>query len=74
MVGPRPIERAISTAGGIAWDALDANLMLRAKPGVFIAGEMIDWDAPTGGYLLQACFSTGAWAAAGAVDWLSRRV
>ena len=73
MVGPRPIERAISTAGGIAWDALDANLMLRAKPGVFVAGEMIDWDAPTGGYLLQACFSTGAWAAAGAVDWLSRR-
>jgi len=73
VVGPRPIERAISTAGGVTWGAVDANLMLRAKPGVFLAGEMIDWDAPTGGYLLQACFSTGAWAAAGVRDWLSRR-
>jgi uncharacterized flavoprotein (TIGR03862 family) len=72
VTGARPIEKAISTAGGVAWDALDDRLMLRARPGVFVAGEMIDWDAPTGGYLLQACFATGTWAARGALDWLSR--
>jgi uncharacterized flavoprotein (TIGR03862 family) len=64
-----PIERAISTAGGIAFDALDENFMIRARPGVFAAGEMLDWDAPTGGYLLQACFATGAAAARGALAW-----
>lgn len=57
--GFRPIAEAISSAGGVRWDELDDRLMLVKKPGVFIAGEMIDWDAPTGGYLLQACFSTG---------------
>ena len=56
-----PIERAISTAGGVAWSAVDESLQLRDRPGVYIAGEMLDWEAPTGGYLLQACFSTGAW-------------
>lgn len=66
----RPIDRAISTAGGIALDAVDERFMLRARPGVFVAGEMLDWEAPTGGYLLQACFSTGIAAAEGALAWL----
>lgn len=57
-----PIERAISTAGGVAWSAVDESLQLTARPGIYVAGEMLDWEAPTGGYLLQACFSTGAWA------------
>ena len=60
LVGTAPIARAISTAGGVAWGELDENFMLIKRPGVFVAGEMIDWEAPTGGYLLQACFSTGA--------------
>ena len=58
----RPIERAISSAGGVAWDSLDPALMLKSRPGTFVAGEMLDWEAPTGGYLLQACFATGRWA------------
>jgi uncharacterized flavoprotein (TIGR03862 family) len=66
----RPIERAISTAGGVALDAVDEHGMLRARPGTFVAGEMLDWEAPTGGYLLQAAFSTGAAAARGVLDWL----
>jgi len=57
--GPRPIEEAISSAGGIAWRELDDDLMVTKLPGIFVAGEMIDWEAPTGGYLLQGCFSTG---------------
>jgi predicted flavoprotein YhiN len=57
--GPRPIEEAISSAGGVHWSELDESLMLRKMPGVFVAGEMIDWEAPTGGYLLQGCFTTG---------------
>jgi uncharacterized flavoprotein (TIGR03862 family) len=65
-----PIERAISTAGGVAFDAIDASFMLRRKPGAFVAGEMLDWEAPTGGYLLQGCFSTGVAAARGALAWL----
>jgi hypothetical protein len=65
-----PIERAISSAGGIALAEVDDAFMLRALPGVFVAGEMLDWDAPTGGYLLQACLSTGAAAGAGAAAWL----
>ena len=60
--GPRPMDQAISTAGGIRLDALDKGLMLTAKPGVFAAGEMLDWEAPTGGYLLTACLATGKWA------------
>lgn len=59
LIRPRPIEEAISTGGGVSWDELDQNLMLRKYPGVFVAGEMIDWEAPTGGYLLQGCFATG---------------
>jgi uncharacterized flavoprotein (TIGR03862 family) len=57
--GPRPIAEAISSAGGVRWSELDQSLMLRKMPGVFVAGEMIDWEAPTGGYLLQGCFATG---------------
>jgi uncharacterized flavoprotein (TIGR03862 family) len=70
LIGIRGIDRAISTAGGVAFAGLDQHFMLRAKPGVFVAGEMLDWEAPTGGYLLQACFATGAAAARGALDWL----
>ena len=60
LLRPRPLAEAISSAGGIRWEELDGNLMLRKLPGVFVCGEMIDWDAPTGGYLLQAAFATGA--------------
>ncbi len=67
-----PIDRAISSAGGIAWTEVDESLMLRALPGTFVAGEMLDWEAPTGGYLLQASFSTGVVAAQGALAWLGR--
>lgn len=67
-----PIARAISTAGGIAWSEVDEALMLRRLPGTFVAGEMLDWEAPTGGYLLQASFSTGVVAARGALAWLQR--
>ncbi|KQR08672.1 TIGR03862 family flavoprotein [Cellulomonas sp. Leaf334] len=67
-----PIEKAISTAGGIAWSEVDDALMLRRMPGTFVAGEMLDWEAPTGGYLLQASFSTGVVAARGALAWLER--
>jgi hypothetical protein len=70
LVAAAPITRAISSAGGVRSDALDDTLMLRDRPGVFAAGEMLDWEAPTGGYLLQACFSTGVAAAKGALAWL----
>ena len=73
LAAMRPIARAISTAGGVAQGAVDADLMLTARPGVFVAGEMLDWEAPTGGYLLQACFATGVAAARGAVAWLARQ-
>ena len=59
LISPRPLDEAISSAGGVDFDALDENLMIRSLPGVFCAGEMLDWEAPTGGYLLTACFSTG---------------
>jgi hypothetical protein len=70
--GIEPIARAISTAGGIAFDELDTHFMLRKLPGVFAAGEMLDWEAPTGGYLLQASFATGAAAGRGVLQWLRR--
>ncbi len=69
--GIAPIARAISTAGGIALSELDADFMIRRLPGVFAAGEMLDWEAPTGGYLLQACFATGTAAGRGALRWLN---
>ena len=65
---PRPIEEAISSAGGVCWDEIDEHLMLRKFPRVFVAGEMIDWEAPTGGYLMQGCFATGGIAGAAAVS------
>jgi uncharacterized flavoprotein (TIGR03862 family) len=72
LTGIAPIARAISTAGGIAFDELDTDFMLRRVPGVFAAGEMLNWEAPTGGYLLQASFATGAAAGRGALKWLSK--
>jgi uncharacterized flavoprotein (TIGR03862 family) len=72
LAGPRPLDEAISTAGGVQRAALDEGLMLRARPGVFCAGEMLDWDAPTGGYLLTACLATGRHAGRAAAAWLSR--
>ncbi len=72
LVGTASLERAISTAGGISFDAIDETFMLRRQPGVFVAGEMLDWEAPTGGYLLQASFATGVAAARGALAWLAR--
>ncbi len=67
---PRPVAEAISSAGGVCFTDVDATLMLRRRPGVFVAGEMLDWEAPTGGYLLQACLSTGRWAGAAAAGRL----
>jgi uncharacterized flavoprotein (TIGR03862 family) len=69
---PRPIAEAISSAGGVEWSELDDYLMLRQIPGVFCAGEMIDWDAPTGGYLLQGCYATGKIAGEGAAKWIAQ--
>ena len=71
LAGPRPIDGAISTAGGVTRAALDGGLMLRDRPGVFCAGEMLDWDAPTGGYLLTACLATGRHAGRAAARWLA---
>lgn len=70
ITGLQPIDEAISTAGGIAQTALDQRLMLRDQVGVFCCGEMLDWDAPTGGYLLTACLASGRWAGQGILDWL----
>jgi predicted flavoprotein YhiN len=72
LTGVASIARAISSAGGVDFDELDAGFMLRRLPGVFAAGEMLDWEAPTGGYLLQACFATGAAAGKGALKWLDK--
>ena len=68
VAGLRPLAEAISSAGGIAFDEVGANLMLHRRPSTFVAGEMLDWEAPTGGYLLQGCFSTGAWAAQAIIE------
>ena len=68
--GPRPLAEAISCAGGVRFDSVDQNLMLTALPGVFVAGEMLDWEAPTGGYLLNACFASGLCAGLGVQAWL----
>lgn len=71
VTAQRGLERAISSAGGVTLDAIDSEFMLRKAPGVFVAGEMLDWEAPTGGYLLQACFATGVAAARGIEAWLA---
>ncbi len=72
MTGVRGLDRAISTAGGVALDELDDAFMLRRLPGVFAAGEMLNWEAPTGGYLLQASFATGAAAGRGVLAFLGK--
>ena len=72
LTGPRPMDEAISTAGGVRFDVLDDRLMLTARPGVFVAGEMLDWEAPTGGYLLTGCLATGRWAGQAAAGYLRR--
>jgi uncharacterized flavoprotein (TIGR03862 family) len=72
LVRPRPISEAISSAGGVSWDQLTDDLMLHAVPGVYCAGEMIDWEAPTGGYLMQGCFVTGTIAGEGAAKWIAK--
>ena len=74
LVRPRPLDEAISTAGGVPFEQLDGQLMLKALPGTFCAGEMLDWEAPTGGYLLTACFASGRRAAQGILNWLQRSV
>ena len=73
LTGMQGLERAISSAGGVRFEALDPRLMLSARPGVFVAGEMLDWEAPTGGYLLQASMASGVVAARGVLDWLAIR-
>jgi len=73
LVAPRPLDEAISSAGGVRAETLDERLMLKAMPGVFCAGEMLDWEAPTGGYLLTACFASGRVAGRGALAWLRAR-
>ena len=71
LIAPRPLDEAISSAGGVAFEALDERLMIRSLPGVFCAGEMLDWEAPTGGYLLTGCFASGRAAGLGVLDWLA---
>ena len=71
-LAPRPMDEAISTAGGIPWNRLDAGLMLLDHPGIFCAGEMVDWEAPTGGYLITACLATGRWAGLHAAQYAQR--
>ncbi len=70
LIATRPLDEAISSAGGVMFESLDENLMIQKLPGVFCAGEMLDWEAPTGGYLLTACFASGRKAGAGALKWL----
>ncbi len=70
LLATRPLDEAISTAGGVTFESLDEHLMLRSMPGVFCAGEMLDWEAPTGGYLLTACFASGHTAGHGILKWL----
>ena len=73
LVATRPLDEAISSAGGVSFDSLNEDLMLKTLPGVFCVGEMLDWEAPTGGYLLTACFASGRWAANGVLRWVKER-
>lgn len=73
LVRPRPLDEAISSAGGVTFESVDEHLMLKNLPGVFCAGEMLDWEAPTGGYLLTACFASGRVVARGAIEWLAHK-
>ncbi|MCU0091503.1 TIGR03862 family flavoprotein [Pseudomonas koreensis] len=74
LVKTRPLDEAISSAGGVTFEAMDERMMLKALPGVFCAGEMLDWEAPTGGYLLTACFASGRAAGLGMLDWLRHEI
>lgn len=71
LAAARPINEAISSAGGVRWEGLDAGLMVRSRPGLFCAGEMLDWEAPTGGYLLTACLASGVVAGEGVRRWMA---
>ena len=71
LIATRPLDEAISSAGGVTFELLDENLMLRTLPGVFCAGEMLDWEAPTGGYLLTACFASGRVAGEGVLEFFN---
>jgi uncharacterized flavoprotein (TIGR03862 family) len=73
LIAPRPLEEAISSAGGVRFEELDDHLMLHKLPGVFCAGEMLDWEAPTGGYLMTACFASGRAAGLGALEWIKQK-
>jgi predicted flavoprotein YhiN len=73
LLAPRPIDEAISTAGGVRFEAMNQQLMLSNKAGVFCAGEMLDWEAPTGGYLLTACLASGKVAGKAALTWLKKQ-
>ena len=73
LIATRPLDEAISSAGGVTFESLDEHLMLRSMPGVFCAGEMLDWEAPTGGYLLTACFASGYAAGQGVLEWLETK-
>jgi len=70
LIATRPLDEAISSAGGVTFESLDENLMIRSLPGIFCAGEMLDWEAPTGGYLLTACFASGRAAGLGVLKWI----
>ncbi len=72
LIAPRPLDEAISSAGGVTFESLDEDLMIRNLPGIFCAGEMLDWEAPTGGYLLTACFASGRAAGLGMLKWLNK--
>ncbi len=72
LIAPRPLSEAISSAGGVTFESLDDTLMLKNSPGIFCAGEMLDWEAPTGGYLLSACFASGHVAGKGVLNWLKK--
>ena len=74
LIAARPIDQAISSAGGVTFESLDDQLMIRAMPGVFCAGEMLDWEAPTGGYLLTGCFASGRAAGNGVLKWLQENI
>jgi len=72
LIAPRPLDEAISSAGGVTFESLDEDLMIRNLPGIFCAGEMLDWEAPTGGYLLTVCFASGRAAGLGMLKWLNK--
>jgi predicted flavoprotein YhiN len=71
LIAPRPLDEAISSAGGVTFESLNEHLMLKNLPGVFCAGEMLDWEAPTGGYLMTACFASGRVAGEGVLKWMA---